>query len=362
VKPPLFYVCFFGPRSSGVEGQQNLARPVRTILSETFDLVDLAPATTETVRFPNLWLVVAALHRLVFARLFRRPSGRVTVVDMVHSFVTLPSDRACDRFVVLGHDSYALRTARDLAHTRGTLSRLRLAISALGWWYVEVLLRQLAWKSLFVAQIDRDRAAGKKGGVFAIPVSDALRTQGAALRLMPRCVPSMPHILVSLPVVNPAQGRIDRALVQDLLIRTCGTHYVTLWGKGAKDMAARTTLPPDVAVITRVEDYAGFLASFDLLVYPRLIGSGFHTKLAEALVLGVPCLCADWVAAPLKAAGYNGIRSFVNMDDFGQALTDSLADLSMPRPPLKPVIPASAAPSVALAPLIACCTEALSAP
>lgn len=356
---PLFYSCFFGPLSTGVDGQQNLAAPVRTLLSDTFTMIDLSPATAETARFPTLRQVIAAIHRLLLVRLFRRPSGQVTVVDMMHSFASLPSARAADRFVLLGHDSYALRTRRDLAYAQGVGPRIRLALSALGWWYVELLLRRLTWKSLFASPLDRDQAAPGKGDVFAIPVSKALRIRGAQLRPPLYDRDSQPHILVSLPVVNPTQGMIDLKLVRELLARTSDTHRVTLWGKGAVELAARYVLPPDVAVVTWVADYADFVEEADLLVYPRLIGSGFHTKLAEALVLGVPCLCADWVAAPLIAAGYNGLRSFTSAQDFGTALTEALADLAASAPGPIITIPASAAPAVALSPIVAACTKAL---
>lgn len=357
----LYYHAFFGPNTPGLAGQQNLAREVRKLLSETFELEDLAPADAAAVAVPKLTTVLAAIVRLALARgLNPKRSCDVTVIDMVHSLATLDSSRARDRLIVIGHDSYALRARRDLGAARGWPRKMRLVVSWAGWRLVEFFLRRLVWRALFVSPLDSDQAVkGDQADVLAIPVSAGLRDAGARRRAKGTPHSDRPHILVSLPVTNASQLDIDLALVACLMHVAESRAEITLWGKGTASLRARLKLPATVRTVDWVDDYVGFVAGFDLLVYPRMVGSGFHTKLAEALTLGVPCLCVDWIATPLWHAGYNGIITFTKQATFSSALAgwlDAFYDgLASP----VPTIPAKAAPKAALAPLLKAISQAL---
>lgn len=356
------YCAFYGAEASGVAGQQNLSRPVRAVLGRAFELTDLSPEAAEIVSFPSLGTTIRAMHRLLFTRLLRaRSHTTVTVLDMVHSFAALSSDHAHDRLIVIGHDSYALRTLRDLRASRGASSRLRLLLSWIGWCYVEFLLRRLAWCSLFVSPIDRRYAArNMTSDLIAIPVSEEIRHAGERLRTIEeRTHSSQLRILVPLPVANPAQNSIDQDLVARLISTTDKLTEVTLWGRGALILDKTIELPENCQIMDWVQDYTGFLAGFDLVVYPRLVGSGFHTKLAEALILGVPCFCSTWVATPLLEAGYDGITVFTNPAQFETEIVKLLAKLRSKEWQSMPILPQKAATDVALAPLIHAVTEAL---
>lgn len=352
----VFYHAFFGPNTPGLEGQQNLSREVRKLLGTTFDAQDLAPVGSEPVAVPSVFRVIVAMYRLLLTRALRPGcSGNLTVIDMVHSLATLDPARARDRLVVIGHDSYALRTWRDFRAARGGLPRLRLALSWACWRHVEFLLRLLAWRAMFVSPLDSHHASWSKAGeTLAIPVAASLREAGRRRRMNAGAArkPGRPRLLVSLPVCNTNQQRIDRLLVDRLLEIASARACITLWGKGAAALYGECVLPDNVRVVDWADDYARFLQGFDLLVYPRMIGSGFHTKLAEAQTLGVECICVDWVAEPLLRAGYDGILTFSDPSSFSRAVEDWLESFFIN--PTRPLcsIPAKATPEAALAPLL----------
>jgi glycosyltransferase involved in cell wall biosynthesis len=217
---------------------------------------------------------------------------------------------------------------------------------------------------LFVSQIDELHATGQQTNAnMCIPVSPDILSYAARLRSTKRRRRiGKPRILVSLPVTNAAQNRIDKELVEHLLRITSDRAAVTIWGKGAKAVSESLNCRDTVHVSEWVEDYPSFIASFDLMVYPRLVGSGFHGKLAEALVLGVPCLCADWVGKPLKACGYDGLYTFTGGRDFETAYTDLFEQILSSQGLPLPIVPTQAQKGVAIAPLIEACRDALKTP
>lgn len=357
------YCSFYGPDTVGLQGQQNLSRAIRSATSSNFEINDLSQTPTRMDHFPSLFRVLAAAFSLWLRRLTtRRRSGGVTVLDMIHSVTVLPKEHATDKLIIIGHDSYALRTMRELRAAQGAKTRLRLWMSALGWRCVELMLRNMAWHFFFASPIDFAYAAsGYPGGVIAIPVDHQLIEIGKKLRnrpISPRI--EIPKVLVSLPVVNPSQNRIDSELVTALLKKTKGIADVTLWGPAAPAISNVVNQNGQAHLVEWVEDYAGFLSSFDLLVYSRMVGSGFHTKLAEALVLGVPCVCVDWIAAPLIQAGYGPLITYSKPAEFVPAVARAIQEISngAPRRQISP----NAYAEVALAPLIEICREALEAP
>lgn len=362
MKEKLFYCAFYGPETSGLPGQQNLSRFVRTALAESFDVTNLSPKPIKIKRFPGLLTVVTALVRLWYHQSKRRTSdANVTVVDMIHSLTALPKARSADRLIVIGHDSYALRARRDFAHARQIRARLRLGASMMGWSFAEFLLRRVAWRTFFVSSIDLSNAArGHPSGLLAIPVDEKIREIGHRYRKTQSVRNSdLQRIVVSLPVTNSTQNRIDAELVNQVLSILGERAEVTLWGKGAELVARRADPTGRARVVEWVEDYAKFLQSFQLLVYPRMVGSGFHTKLAEALVLGVPCLCVDWVASPLIESGYDGLTTFSGSSDFPFALSTVTSRKATLKGTPMPILPAKASPAAALQPLIEACSEAI---
>lgn len=358
----LYYHAFFGPQTPKLTGQQNLASAVRELLGSEMMYQDLAPTGKEAKSVPKFFAIARKMIFIALIRgLKRQCSGDITVVDMVHSLATLDNKRARDRLIVLGHDSYALRAWRDFKASRLSVRKARLLISWIGWRFIEVLLRHLAWRVFFVSPIDSRNAIGSSfDNVLAIPISANLCDAGARLRTQGQLRRGSPRILVSLPVTNFSQSVIDLALVSRLLDIASSRAEITLWGKGAAPLCkALNNLPSSVRIVEWVENYTAFVASFDVLVYPRMVGSGFHTKLAEALVLGVPCVCVDWVATPLSLAGYDGITTFKDSESFSRAIAEFLDVYDSGGIQRKPAIPAKSAAREALAPLTRAILQAM---
>lgn len=350
----IHYCCFYYPFSApGFAGQKNLSRSVHAILAAEFGESLHSTSQDPRADFPSVLSCLKVAHRLLLGRLSR--TREVTVLDMIHSLSCLPKERHRDRIILVGHDSYALRAWRELRHSRPTLGwhKVRKAAAWAAWAYLEFLLRLVCTSRLYVSPIDRAAVGGKRSAEIAIPLSPHLlqsRPQSSSIGEIKR-------VLISTPVCNATQNAFDVEAIRIVHEITFPNASIVVWGAAADRLSSEIGHLAGVEFVSWVHDYISFVQSFDLLIYPRIIGSGFHTKIAEALVLGVQCVCAEWVARALEAVGYSGLSTFEARGCLGSAVRRAL-ELHR-RGKRRPHVPAAVHPQVALRPLVDACYAAL---
>ena len=361
----LCYCCFYHPFDKpGFQGQKNLSVHVDRVLSDSFAKQYQSVSSREFSGFPSIYGIVKTLHKVLWWRvldIFRSRGAdaphNVTVVDMIHSVVVLGRQNSGDRLVLIGHDSYSLRGRRQLMQTGAGTAFVRTAAAWVCWCYAEFLARRVFDFQFFVSPVDC-RVAGHphRSGVLPIPLSEHIRK--AAGRRLPSSGRRR-KLLIPVAVVNPAQNSFDAAAVRTI-VRVCPPETeITLWGAGAEILKSEFDAVEDLQFVTWVEDYTGFLGQFDAVIYPRIVGSGFHTKLAEVLALGVPTLSVDWIAEALTSAGYSGLSTFTGSGDFETAVQEFFTHGQSTAATTASSLPQSADAKHALQPLVDCCDELL---
>ncbi len=361
----LCYCCFYHPFDrSGFQGQKNLSVHVDQVLSDSFAGQYQTVSSPEFSGFPSIYGIVKTLHKLLWWRVldFSRSRGadsprNVTVVDMIHSVVVLDRQNSGDRLVLIGHDSYSLRGRRQLMQTGAGMAFARTAAAWLCWCYAEFLARRVFDFQFFVSPVDC-RIAGhpNRSGVLPIPLTEHIRKAAGQRRPSPD---KRRKLLIPVAVVNPAQNRFDAEAV-NIIRRICPPETeITLWGAGAETLRAEFDAVENLQFATWVEDYTGFLGQFDAVIYPRIVGSGFHTKLAEVLALGIPTLSVDWIAEALTSAGYSGLSTFTGSGDFETAVQEFFTHGQSTAATTASSLPQSADAKHALQPLVDCCDELL---
>lgn len=358
----LRYCCFYHPfEKAGFQGQKNLSVHIDNVLSDNFSENYQTDPTPDFSEFPSIQNILKALHRLLWWRsldFFRRhdkdSAHNVTVVDMIHSVVVLGRQNSGDRLVLIGHDSYSLRGWRQLMQTGAGFAFVRTAMAWLCWRYAEFLARRLFDFQFFVSPVDR-RIAGhtQRSGVLPIPLSEHIRN--ASIERRSSSGHRRQKLLVPVAVINPTQNSFDMTAVKTIR-RVCPPDTeITLWGGGAETLRPELGAVENLQFVTWVEDYTGFLRQFDAVIYPRIVGSGFHTKLAEVLALGIPSLSVDWIAEALTSAGYGGLSTFTGPDDFESAVRGFCEQGSDPISTAPVGLPESADAIHALQPLVERC-------
>lgn len=362
----LRYCCFYHPFDKpGFQGQKNLSVHIDRVLSERFSGQYQTVSSPEFSGFPTIQGILKTLHSLLWWRvvnLFRRhgPDNacNVTVVDMIHSVVVLGRQNSGDHLVLIGHDSYSLRAWRQLMQTGAGLAFVRTAVAWMCWRYAEFLARCLFDFQFFVSPVDR-RVAGhpSRSGVLPIPLSEHIR-EAAGQRRSPSGHRRQ-KLLVPVAVINPTQNSFDLAAVKTIR-RVCPPDTeITLWGAGAEALRPGLEAVENLHFVTWVEDYTGFLSQFDAVIYPRIVGSGFHTKLAEVLALGIPSLSVDWIGEALTSAGYGGLSTFSGPGDFETAVRRFCEHAPSPASTATVSLPHSTDATHALQPLVERCDELL---
>jgi hypothetical protein len=366
VEMGLCYCCFYHPFDKpGFQGQKNLSVHIDRVLSDSFSGQYQTISSPESSGFPSIYSIVKTLHNLLWWRVtdlfgsHRTDSPHnVTVVDMIHSVVALGRQNSGDRLVLIGHDSYSLRAWRQLMQTSAGTAFVRTAAAWLCWCYAEFLARCVFDFQFFVSPVDC-RVAGHphRSGVLPIPLSEHVRKAAGQRR------PSSGHrrrrCLVPVAVINPTQNSFDTAAVKTITRVLPPETEITLWGAGAETLRPGLEAIENLKFVTWVEDYTGFLGQFDAVIYPRIVGSGFHTKLAEVLALGIPSLSVDWIAEALTSAGYGGLSTFSGPGDFETAVREFCGHGPSPAPTATVSLPQSADAKHALQPLVESCDELL---
>jgi hypothetical protein len=366
VEMGLRYCCFYHPFDKpGFQGQKNLSVHIDQELSDSFSGQYQTVSSPDFSGFPSLQSILRMLHSQLWWRVVDqwRPHDtdracNVTVVDMIHSVVALGRQNSGDRLVLIGHDSYSLRAWRQLMRTGAGLAFVRSAAAWLGWRYTEFLARRLFDFQFFVSPVDR-RVAGhpRRSGILPIPLSQQIREAAGQRR------PSSDHcrqkLLVPVAVINPTQNSFDMAAVKTIRLVCPPETEITLWGGGAETLRPELQGVENLRFVTWVEDYVGFLEQFDAVIYPRIVGSGFHTKLAEVLALGIPSLSVDWIAEALNSAGYGGLSTFTGPGDFETAVREFCGHGQNTAPTAMASLPRSADAKHALQPLVERCDELL---
>lgn len=347
----LRYCCFYDPRGPErrFQGQKNLSAHVLTALERTYgDYLELLPYS-QVDQAPNIASLLKVTREIetIRASSGATPKG-ITVVDMVLSLAYLPIERCADAIILIGHDSYALRAWREWQKTRFGLRWLRRGLAWWAWHRLERRLSRICEHRIYVSPVDLDAAGPSKTASF-MPIPLHTQILAGQVYASTRQEKSSPKkILVPVPVLNTAQNSIEETILRKILVALPHDANVSVWGAAADHHAKALGADPRLHFVDWVTDYSAFLSSFDLLIYPRLVGSGFHTKLAEALALGVPCLAVDWICEALAAAGYTGLTAF-REETFSATLDHVLQAGATPPKGL----PDAAKPDVAMAPLIA---------
>lgn len=347
-KLPVRYCCLYDPNatSSQFQGQKNLSRYVLAALSIAYPNELTRAGLSEPSAVPSVSQLIATARKI--AR-FRRDSGPprgVTVIDMVLSLGTVPEAQYGDHLILIGHDSYALRARRELAATKPGSAWVRRVVAYLAWRHLEDCLAKLCHRRIYVSAVDAAAAGPRSSAlVMPIPLSATMRRAAEVPKIGLRGSPK--RLLISVPVLNRAQNRFDLAAIRQVRRLAPPDATLTVWGAAAEPLAARLTDLGGLEFVPWAEDYEAFLRRFDLLIYPRIVGSGFHSKLAEALAVGLPCLAVDWIAKALTDAGYCGLLPFSGISDFAPAVVRALATAAPP-----PTVSDLADPAVALAPLL----------
>ncbi len=349
----LYYCCLYDPRGKAraFQGQKNLSAHVLAVLEKTYPTTMRVLDRDSSAVVPKVFDLLKTARRIeAYRARATTPNSAlqgVTVVDMVLSFADLPSERFLDNIVLIGHDSYALRAWREWRQTPLGRGWLRRGLAWWAWHRLERHLARICAHRIYVSPVDQ-RVAGplETSSVISIPLGSDIHAAKCSTLARPKQHPPR-TILIPVPVLNAAQNAFEaRALVRILEVLPQGA-VLTLWGAAASHHAKAFGTRPNLRFVDWVEDYTAFLSGFDLLLYPRAVGSGFHTKLAEAQALGVPCLTVDWVAAALQTAGYTGLSTYRG-GAFIAALSKVLAD-GAPHPG---AVPRTADPDVALRPLL----------
>lgn len=366
VEMGLRYCCFYHPFDKpGFQGQKNLSVHIDRVLSDSFSGQYQTVSSPEFSGFPSIQSILKTLHSLLWWRVvdkLRRHdtdnAHNVTVVDMIHSVVVLGRQNSGDRLVLLGHDSYSLRAWRQLMQTGAGVAFVRTAAAWLCWRYAEFLARCLFDFQFFVSPVDR-RVAGHphRSSILPIPLSEQFRE--AAGRRRSSSGRRRQKLLVPVAVINPTQNSFDIAAVKTIRLVCPPETEITLWGGGAETLRPGLEAVENLEFVTWVEDYTGFLGQFDAVIYPRIVGSGFHTKLAEVLALGIPSLSVDWIAEALTSVGYGGLSTFSGPDDFETAVRGFCGHGPSPAPTAAVRLPQSADAKHALQPLVERCDELL---
>lgn len=324
-KAPVGYCCFYRSGiGSGFKGQCNVSIPLRQVLALHFNVKDINRSKHQYSRFPSVARIIGAMQLILLTRLVSRASSSRQlniVVDMVHSLIELPKIHFKDTLILVGHDSYALRSWRDLKHTGPILHKIRRITALLAWLYAEWLSRQVFSHQFFVSPIDRQFAGSANRSSF-VPIPLSSLVASASAQLLSRRRNSKRRILIPVSVINASQNRYDLDIIRLAYDKLSDWGDIVIWGAASKYMKKELSYLPKLDYVEWAEDYCEFLAAFDLLIYPRVVGSGFHTKIAEAAALGVPCVCVDWVALPLIEAGYQGIMQYNTTQDLSILLCE----------------------------------------
>lgn len=346
----LGYCCLYDPRGPGTlfQGQKNLSVHVLTAIEKTYGdyLEHLTPVKADAKTDIASLLKIACEIETVRATSREDPRG-VVVVDMVLSLAHLPAKRHSDLIILIGHDSYSLRAWREWKKTRFGLSWARRGLAWWAWHRMERKLSRICYHRIYVSPVDRS-AAGPRGtsSVMPIPLRPQLHAAQASRSMMKNRKPPR-KFLVPVPVINAAQNLAEEKILQKILAELPNGATATVWGAAAEHHAKRFGADPRLRFIDWVDDYSAFLGGFDLLIYPRLVGSGFHTKLAEALALGVPCMAVEWICEALADANYTGLTAFRE-----QTFSATLTKVIQTGAELPKGLPDKANPGVAMLPLI----------
>ena len=349
----LYYCCLYDPTvdSPDFSGQKNLSRHVLDALNSTHRLTLSAITCSDPPTLPSVGRLIAVTQKIARHRRTSDSNTGVTVVDMVHSLASLPEARYGDSLIVIGHDSYALRARRELEATKNGPPKIRRMIAYLAWRYLEHRLGKICHKRIYVSPIDAQVAASD-GSALVMPIPLTATMRRAATMPTARSNGLPKRLLVPVPVLNTSQNRFDLdAIAQIRRLAPSGT-TVTVWGAAADYLASQLPDHDGLDFVSWADDYQAFLSCFDLLIYPRIIGSGFHGKISEALATGLPCVVVDWVAHALTHAGYGGLLTFSGDHDFAKVVGQALAG-----PAPRPRVP-KGDPARAMAPLLTAVDQA----
>jgi glycosyltransferase involved in cell wall biosynthesis len=137
--------------------------------------------------------------------------------------------------------------------------------------------------------------------------------------------PGMPRevrrIAVSGSFANPAicAGLVE--FLQEVYPRLeCLPHLqVVVWGRIPPKSRAHALMRhlPRILYVGHVEDYLGFLRTFDVFAYPQRYGAGVQTKVQQAMAVGIPVVARPSVLSSLGA--HHRVHAFAHEENSGFA-------------------------------------------
>jgi glycosyltransferase involved in cell wall biosynthesis len=88
---------------------------------------------------------------------------------------------------------------------------------------------------------------------------------------------------------------------------------------------------PEILYVAHVDDYLGFLRTFDIFAYPQRYGAGVQTKVQQAMAVGIPVVTRPAILSSLGARHL--IDSFAHdaNGDFAESIVALVNDAHLRR-------------------------------
>jgi glycosyltransferase involved in cell wall biosynthesis len=226
--------------------------------------------------------------------------------------------------LLYSHDAYSLFHKYSCENTRNLFYYLLYKIKELTFRHLERKFYEQVSKVVTVSDIDTSHLVHNNIHnvvTVPIPVSDTFsntkKEKGGPQGL-----------LIVAPYFTESDIFLAKEFISgylDRIKRTCDFDEIVVWGKYILDFPF-TKKYQDISFINYVEDYVGFLNRDWVYVYLKNVGSGMHTKLQEAMALGLPVVGFSNLLAPLGAKNGEHFFSCDSLDEIYNRIVELAGD------------------------------------
>ena len=247
------------------------------------------------------------------------------IVDLHRSkqlniFVTHRSARFCAVLLskyytvnIFMHDLYSLSELRRLKYEKRFIYRIKIYAKYLHERIWELILNKICFRLYFISRLDK-----KINNIYfksnkGLACSDYKFNEDKSVTNTSR----IHNVLISIPLIENAMVEHSKFILKSWnKFRKSNDKEikVTLFGEGASSIN-NYEQNLEIRRTKWVDDYKNFLSGFDLFIYPRFTGAGFHYKVEDFVNTGKLVLTSSFIRHTHYQPNRPNLRGFRTIID-----------------------------------------------